>query len=256
MRMASPSRSEIAPCQLSAPPPSGVPTGNPSIGSARKAPAATNPTPPQTDQPRSPGSAPAGCQRPPHPDRSGDTHQASHDEGADLNPAQVAVGQQARRVPAQVEPVAGERLTDDADDADDVHRAGDHAVTQQTLRRTRGAVAGVVREAVGGGVNRVSWRCVLLGEDEFWRRSHAKDARARHGTPASPKLLTRDCLNRPRKHPVRTARCRAGSASGQLTGARRTGAPGRMDSPAGSRCPVVHRSGLPRRRDRDRARSP
>src|SRR5204862_4683873 len=53
-------------------------------------------------QDRGPGAAPAGRQGPAETDRSGHGHQPGDDEVRDLDPAVVAVGQQAPGVPGRV----------------------------------------------------------------------------------------------------------------------------------------------------------
>ena len=68
------------------------------------------------DQQRSPGSSPARVQRPPQPDGERAAEQAAHDEVGDLYPSQWSQAEQADRVPAEVEPVTGERLYSDRDD--------------------------------------------------------------------------------------------------------------------------------------------
>jgi hypothetical protein len=99
------------------------------------------PDPQGSDQPRAPGGTPPLPQRPPQADGAGHIEPAGHDEVGDLDPAQLPQAQQADRVAAEVEPVAGERL-------DQGHhqeqRAGHDPAGQQPPR-----LAGLLRCGVG-----------------------------------------------------------------------------------------------------------
>jgi hypothetical protein len=87
------------------------------------------------DQPRRPPPAAAAGQRPVQSDGEGDQHRAGDGEVGDLDPAQLAVGQQAPGVPGEVEAVPGQRL---GQRHHDVERAGDDAVAQQRLGHPHG----------------------------------------------------------------------------------------------------------------------
>jgi hypothetical protein len=121
------------------------------LGGSRRPVGDEHPAPDQrdpqgADQPRPPGPAWVGLQHPPHPHRAAQEQQPGGHEVGDLDPAQLAVAEQADRVPAGVEPVPGEHLEPGHHDK---QRPGDCAAGQQHPGQRRGRPRGDARPPQG-----------------------------------------------------------------------------------------------------------
>jgi len=68
-----------------------------------------------TDRQRSSHPTTAIGPHPPHPSRKGNGQDAGNQEVGNLNPSQVAVAEQAERLAADIEAIAGERLDETHD---------------------------------------------------------------------------------------------------------------------------------------------
>jgi hypothetical protein len=78
----------------------------------------------------------------PHPNCAHDDQQTSNYKVSNMNPAQVAIAQQAEAMTGEVEPWAGEGLGQARDEVDG---AGNNAAGQQRSRQLRGCLEGRTR---------------------------------------------------------------------------------------------------------------